>query len=144
MVSHDGNLWIVFNGEIYNHVELARSSEPAGTFVARIRHRGVAPPLRAFGKECVHRLNGMFAFAIWDARERTLFAARDRLGIKPFFYHHTAHAAFASEVKALLARRSQPGRADHGRSPTTSSAAARWATKTGFAGRAPARAGPLA
>jgi asparagine synthase (glutamine-hydrolysing) len=114
MVSHDGNLWIVFNGEIYNHVELAEDLRAAGDhFVGRSDTEVLLHLYQRFGKECLRRLNGMFAFAIWDQRERTLFAARDRLGIKPFFYQYTStHLAFASEVKALLASTASPGEPD--------------------------------
>ena len=115
MVSRDRNLWIVFNGEIYNHVELAAELRAAGDrLVSRSDTEVLLHLYERFGKECLHRLNGMFAFAIWDARERTLFAARDRLGIKPFVYHHTpARLAFASEVKALLAGDASLSRPDH-------------------------------
>jgi len=115
MVSHDGNLWIVFNGEIYNHVELAAELRAAGDrFVSRSDTEVLLHLYERFGKDCLHRLNGMFAFAIWDARKRTLFAARDRLGIKPFVYHHgPAQFAFASEVKALLAGDASLRRPDH-------------------------------
>src|SRR5262245_57948262 len=90
MVSEDGVVWIVFSGAVYNHVELAAELRAVGHHVAPRTDTEVLLQLYArFGTECVHRLNGMFAFAIWDVRRRTLFAARDRLGIKPFFYHHT-------------------------------------------------------
>jgi asparagine synthase (glutamine-hydrolysing) len=114
MVSHDGNLWIVFNGEIYNHVELAADLRAAGDhFVGRSDTEVLLYLYQRFGKDCLRRLNGMFAFAIWDQRERTLFAARDRLGVKPFFYQHTpTRLAFASEVKALLAGDASLGEPD--------------------------------
>jgi asparagine synthase (glutamine-hydrolysing) len=105
MVSRDGRLWIVLNGEIYNYVELAAELTTEGDrFDSRSDTEVLLHLYARLGPECVHRLNGMFAFAIWDAQERTLFAARDRLGIKPFYYHQSPHRfAFASEVKALLA-----------------------------------------
>jgi asparagine synthase (glutamine-hydrolysing) len=104
MGNHDGTLWIVFNGEIYNYVELAQELRSAGhRLVSQSDTEVLLHLYEQFGKECLHRLNGMFAFAVWDARERVLFAARDRLGIKPFYYHHSgARFMFASEVKALL------------------------------------------
>jgi len=104
MASGDHRLWAVFNGEIYNYVELAAELTAQGhRFDSRSDTEVLLQLYERYGKACVHRLNGMFAFAIWDARERTLFAARDRLGIKPFYYHHTPDRfAFASEVKALL------------------------------------------
>ena len=104
MANHDGTLWIVFNGEIYNYVELAQELRNAGhQLVSQSDTEVLLRLYEQFGKDCLHRLNGMFAFAIWDARERVLFAARDRLGIKPFYYHHSGDRfMFASEVKALL------------------------------------------
>jgi len=104
MGNHDGTLWIVFNGEIYNYVELRQELESGGhRFVSQSDTEVLLHLYEQFGKECLHRLNGMFAFAIWDVRERVLFAARDRLGIKPFHYHHSSERfMFASEIKALL------------------------------------------
>jgi len=104
MGNHDGTLWIAFNGEIYNYVELAQELRSVGhRLVSQSDTEVLLHLYEQFGKECLHRLNGMFAFAVWDARERALFAARDRLGIKPFYYHHSGERfMFASEVKALL------------------------------------------
>src|SRR5262245_32841808 len=90
MGNHDRTLWIVFNGEIYNYVELAQELRSTGHQLVSESDTEVLLHLyEQFGKECLHRLNGMFAFAVWDVRDRTLFAARDRLGIKPFFYCHS-------------------------------------------------------
>jgi asparagine synthase (glutamine-hydrolysing) len=104
MGNHDGTLWIVFNGEIYNYVELAQELRSLGhRLVSQSDTEVLLHLYEQFGKECLHRLNGMFGFAIWDTKERTLFAARDRLGIKPFYYHQSGQRfLFASEVKALL------------------------------------------
>ena len=97
-----GPLTIVYNGEIYNYREL-RDALP-GPFVS---HSDTEVLLHLYAREgprCLDRLQGMFAFAIWDAERRELFAARDRLGIKPFFYSDEPDCfAFASELKALLA-----------------------------------------
>lgn len=104
MTNEDGDLWIVFNGEIYNYLELRQWLIAKGH---RFRsHSDVEVILHLFedeGPECLNRLNGMFAFAIWDARGRTLFAARDRFGIKPFYFTLNQNGLlFASEIKALL------------------------------------------
>src|SRR5262249_4982257 len=104
MANHDGTLWIVFNGEIYNYVELAQELRSLGhRLVSQSDTEVLLHLYEQFGKDCLPRLNGMFGFAVWDTRERTLFAARDRIGIKPFYYHHSRERfMFASEVKALL------------------------------------------
>jgi asparagine synthase (glutamine-hydrolysing) len=104
MSTEDDRLWIVFNGEIYNYLELRQQLVGRGH---RFRsHSDTEVILHLYeeeGTECVHQLNGMFAFAIWDQGERTLFAARDRFGIKPFYYVYLDGSfTFASEVKALL------------------------------------------
>ncbi|MGH9903184.1 MAG: asparagine synthase (glutamine-hydrolyzing), partial [Pyrinomonadaceae bacterium] len=111
MLSEDGRFALTFNGEIYNYRELRRELESRGR---RFRTDSDTEVLLAafaeWGEGCLARLNGMFAFAVWDARERTLTAARDRLGIKPFYYatpRGTNGAGesfvFASEAKAVLA-----------------------------------------
>jgi asparagine synthase (glutamine-hydrolysing) len=136
MASDDGHLWIVFNGEIYNHVELTAELRATGhRFVSRSDTEVVLNLYAKYGTECIHRLNGMFAFAIWDARTRTLFAARDRLGIKPFFYHHTdERIVFASEVKALLEAEPRLRRPDHEAVADYLYSGAPLGNKTGFAG----------
>ncbi|MFZ5426617.1 MAG: asparagine synthase (glutamine-hydrolyzing) [Thermodesulfobacteriota bacterium] len=105
MRNEDGSLTIVFNGEIYNHKELRRELEARGhVFATRSDTESIVHAYEEYGPDCVHRLRGMFAFAIWDARRQTLFAARDRLGKKPFHYAlHEGHFLFASEPAALLA-----------------------------------------
>ena len=105
MLSADGRYVIVFNGEIYNFQQLRQRLNENG---ARGRSRNDTEVILAayarWGSECVHRFHGMFAFAIWDRRERALFAARDRMGVKPFYYHYSADGfAFASRPRALLA-----------------------------------------
>jgi asparagine synthase (glutamine-hydrolysing) len=136
MVTDDGRLWIVFNGAIYNHVELAAELRSMGhRFVSRSDTEVLLHMYAQYGKTCVHRLNGMFAFAIWDAYERTLFAARDRLGIKPFVYRHTpARFAFASEAKALVETEPRGPSPDHTAIADFLFAGAPLGTKSGFAG----------
>jgi len=105
MTLEDGGIHVVFNGEIYNYQEVKAELEALGaTFRSRSDTEVILRAYRAWGVESLQKLNGMFAFAIWDAGRQALFAARDRLGKKPFFYHHRrGRLAFASELKALLA-----------------------------------------
>ncbi len=105
MSNEDGTVWIVYNGEVYNFVELRQDLLARGH---RFRTAGdtevIVHLYEEFGQECVTRLRGMFAFAIWDSRSDTLFLARDRIGIKPLYYTLDDRAfLFASELKALLA-----------------------------------------
>jgi asparagine synthase (glutamine-hydrolysing) len=104
MTNEDGSLWIVFNGEIYNHRDLQRDLEGSGhRFRSRSDTEAILHLYEDEGERCVERLRGMFAFAIWDATRATLFLARDRLGKKPLYYRHQDGLfLFASEVKALL------------------------------------------
>src|SRR5262245_59729694 len=105
MVDETGTVWITYNGEVYNFQELRAELEARGhKFRSRSDTEVILAAYRAFGTDCVKRLRGMFAFAIWDAAARTLFLARDRAGKKPLFYTVDANGiAFASEPKALLA-----------------------------------------
>jgi asparagine synthase (glutamine-hydrolysing) len=104
MSAGDGSRWIVFNGEIYNHLEL-RSELTSKGYVFRTR-TDTEVLLQAYlhwGEDCLDQLEGMYAFAIWDSRRRQLFCARDRFGIKPFYYAVAAgYFIFASEIKSLL------------------------------------------
>lgn len=104
MVSPSGTCWIVFNGEIYNHLELRAALERDGVvFRSRTDTEVILALYEREGIACLQRLRGMFAFALYDTDTRKLFLARDRVGVKPLCYHadHTG-VAFASEVKALL------------------------------------------
>ncbi|HUI06249.1 MAG TPA: asparagine synthase (glutamine-hydrolyzing) [Verrucomicrobiae bacterium] len=97
--------WIVFNGEIYNHPELRREiGDRAGRWRSTSDTETVLRAYRLWRYNCVEHFRGMFALAIWDAANGTLWCARDRLGIKPFYYSTQSGALlFASEVRALLA-----------------------------------------
>jgi len=114
MSTLDGRYWIVHNGEVYNYQELRRALEARGhNFRSNTDTEVVLHLYAEEGPALLDRLNGMFAFAIWDNRERTLFLARDRLGIKPLYYAWYEDALyFASEEKALFAA-GVPTRFDH-------------------------------
>ena len=104
MSSADGRWHIVFNGEIYNYVELRRDLEARGVvFQTQSDTEVLLQAWAEDGADCLPRLNGMFAFAIWDAREKRLTLARDPLGIKPLYYaNHRGELLFASELRSLL------------------------------------------
>ena len=98
------NYTLSYNGEVYNFVDLREELEKLGhSFRSDCDTEVVLRSYMQWGKDCVKRFNGMFSFAIWDAGKETLFCARDRLGIKPFFYFRDGSTfEFASEIKALL------------------------------------------
>ena len=101
MTDHLGN-WIVFNGEIYNYIEL-RQELGVENFRTTSDTEVILAAYRKWGNDCVSHLRGMFAFAIWNEMDHTLFCARDRFGIKPFYYLIQGDTFyFASEPKALL------------------------------------------
>jgi asparagine synthase (glutamine-hydrolysing) len=106
MCNEDGTLWVVFNGEIYNHAEIRTELERIGGHRWKTDHSDTEVILHAFeewGIDCLHKFRGMFAIALWDARERELWLIRDRIGIKPLYYSiHNGRITFASEIKALL------------------------------------------
>ena len=104
MSNESGSLWITYNGEIFNHARLRPDLERAGhVYSTRCDTETILHAYEQHGAGCVDLFRGMFAFAIWDAPQNTLFCARDRLGIKPFYYWWNGRVfAFASEVKALL------------------------------------------
>jgi asparagine synthase (glutamine-hydrolysing) len=104
MFNERRNLCIIFNGEIFNHADLRPDLERKGhVYVSRSDTETILHAYEQYGTGCLEHLRGMFAFAIWDSENRTLFCARDRLGIKPFYYYWDGHLfAFASEIKALL------------------------------------------
>jgi asparagine synthase (glutamine-hydrolysing) len=112
MSNEDGTLRLVANGEIYNSAELRRGLEAGGhRFSSRSDNEVLLHLYEEEGESFIARLNGMFAFAIWDARRRRLMLGRDRLGIKPLYYTRPGRGIlFASEIKALLACPSASGR----------------------------------
>lgn len=105
LVDESGQLILVYNGEIYNYLELRQSLLRKGFRFRTFTDTEVLLRLyECYGTDCVDHLNGMFAFALFDRRHNRLFAARDRFGIKPFYYTHTPEGGllFASEIKALF------------------------------------------
>ncbi len=103
--SEDGTKWIVFNGEIYNYQEIRKNLERKGhNFYTKSDTEAVVHLYDEYGADCLEYLRGMFAFAIWDETEKTLFLARDRVGKKPLLYSHQTDGSlvFGSEFQALL------------------------------------------
>ena len=114
MSNEDGSLWLVFNGEIYNYLELTDELRAKGhVFRSRADSEVILHGFEEWGERCLDRFLGMWAFALWDRKARTLFCARDRAGMKPFYYTIAGGAFhFASEIKALLALPEVPRRID--------------------------------
>lgn len=101
--SEDGNLVMVFNGEIYNYIELRKELQSRYQFRTQSDTEVLLNAYKEWGKKCLDKLNGMFAFVIWNKKEQSLFAARDRFGVKPFYYHFdNSNFSFASEIKTIL------------------------------------------
>jgi len=106
MCSPDRNTWIVYNGEVYNHVELRAELEARGhAFRSHSDTEVMLAAYREWGSECLHRFNGMFAFVLVDRARRRVVAARDRFGVKPLYWWRssTGVIAFASEIKQFTA-----------------------------------------
>jgi asparagine synthase (glutamine-hydrolysing) len=110
--NEDGTLWIVFNGEIYNHLDVRERLIARGhSYRTHSDTETVLHAFEEYGADCVQHLRGMFAFAIWNRETKTLFIARDRLGIKPLYYRLTPdRLLFASEIKALFEHDRKPAR----------------------------------
>jgi len=102
--NEDGSVWIIFNGEIYNYQELQDSLIQQGhIFRTKSDTETIVHLYEQYGVECLKYLRGMFGFAIWDNNKRQLFCARDRFGIKPFYYYLDQEKfVFGSEIKAIL------------------------------------------
>lgn len=104
MSNESGEIWIVYNGEIYNFMDLRKELESLGhEFRSRSDTEVIIHAYEEWGEWCVQRFNGMFAFAIWDGKNKKLFLARDRTGVKPLYYFLDGERfIFASEIKAIL------------------------------------------
>ena len=105
MSNEDGTVWITFNGEIFNFLELREMLLERGhRFATRSDTEVLVHLYEDEGEECVRRLNGQWSFAIWDARRRSLFLSRDRMGVRPLFYTVTGGTfVFGSEIKSIFA-----------------------------------------
>ena len=107
MSNEDDTLWITFNGEIYNHLDVRKELTATGKHTFKTDHSDTEVIIHAFeewGIDCVHKFRGMFALALWDTVKKELWLVRDRIGVKPVYYSiHNGRIQFASEIKALLA-----------------------------------------
>lgn len=101
----NGDYWITYNGEIYNYVEIRKELEGQGeSFRTHTDTEVILRAYRRWGQDCVTRFNGMWAFAIWDRKQRRVFCSRDRFGVKPFYYFiQGSQVVFGSEIKQILA-----------------------------------------
>ena len=104
IANEDENVWIVYNGELYNHQDLRKDLEARGhRYRTKSDTESIIHLYEEYGRDCVKYLRGMFAFAIWDRRKRKLLIARDRLGIKPLYYRYDGRTLlFGSEIKTIL------------------------------------------
>lgn len=114
MANEDGSVWIVFNGEIFNYVELRASLEKCGhVFRTHSDTETIVHAYEEYGDAFVHQLNGQFAIALWDSKRRRLLLVRDRVGIRPLFLQRDGERVlFGSEIKAILAASSRAARLD--------------------------------
>ena len=101
MCSLDSEYWIVYNGEIYNYLDLRVELQELGvTFISQTDTEVILAAYKIWGRKCLNRFNGMFSFIVYDRKNRLVFGARDRFGVKPFYYWITdCFLAFASEIK---------------------------------------------
>lgn len=116
IANETGEIWVVYNGEIYNYVEIRKDLERQGhIFKTHSDTEIIVHAYETYGEDCVQRFNGMFALAVWDSRRKQLFLARDRLGIKPLFYWADHRKlVFGSELKAVIAHPEVPHRMNLG------------------------------
>ncbi len=119
LANEDGSVWIVFNGEIYNHADVRPELERAGhVYRTRSDTETIVHAYEQWGDSCVEHLRGMFAFAIWDAPRRRLLLARDRLGVKPLYWAQAGdRLVFGSEIKSILESGLIRAEADESRLP---------------------------
>jgi asparagine synthase (glutamine-hydrolysing) len=112
MSNEDETIWITYNGEVYNFPDLKSQLEKKGhRFKSNTDTEVIIHLYEDYGEACVDKLNGMFAFAIWDSNQEKLLLVRDRLGIKPLYYcHRNGEFAFGSEIKAILKSGVCPGK----------------------------------
>lgn len=118
MCIDSGNYWISYNGEVYNHIEIKAELEALGhVFISHSDTEVILVAYQEWGKECLHKFNGMFAFLIYDKVKRCFFAARDRFGVKPLYYYQDdAGIYFASEIKQFTVLPSWKAELNHQRS----------------------------
>ena len=104
MSNEDNTIWIIYNGEIYNHINLRENLlEKGHIFKSQSDTEVIIHAYEEWGEDCIKKFNGMWAFAIWNSNNNTLFCSRDRFGVKPFYYYYTnTEFIFASEIKAIL------------------------------------------
>jgi asparagine synthase (glutamine-hydrolysing) len=136
-IANEGDtVWIVFNGEIYNHADVRPELEAGGhRYKTRSDTETIVHAYEQWGDACVERLRGMFAFAIWDAPRRRLLLARDRLGVKPLYWARAgSRLLFGSEIKAILASGLVPAAADERKLPELLSTRYLSGTETLFKG----------
>jgi asparagine synthase (glutamine-hydrolysing) len=111
--SNDGRHILIFNGEIYNYIELRQELKGTYEFLTRTDTEVLLAAYQRWGRDCLQRLNGMYAFAVWDTHVKSLFIARDPFGVKPLYYTTTDEGFFfASEIPPLLNHTSMPARAN--------------------------------
>jgi asparagine synthase (glutamine-hydrolysing) len=113
--NEDNTIWIIFNGEIYNYVELRPALEKFGhRFRTNSDTEVIVHAFEQWGKDCLKQFNGQFAFAIYDRKRKSLFIARDRLGVRPLFYTiHHGRLYFASEIKSIFCNLEIPRKIDY-------------------------------